>query len=402
MSTGQSRLVFVNRVYWPDEQATAQLLTDLAEGLAARGWPVTVITGGGGKPPMREQRNGVEVLRVGARQGRHRHLAGKAIDYVRFSLALRRGLADELRPGDILVALTDPPFLAPIAAAAARRAGARLVHWLQDVHPEIGLALRPNRLLAAVSAPWMRWRDAAWRTAATCVALGDDMARYVASRQLEARNVRVIPNWAPGGDRLAPVSPAESSLRCAWGLENRFVVAYSGNLGRVHALEPLAPAAALLADLPALVFVFVGSGPRRPVLEQAVRGLGLTNVRFLPPQPREHLAESLSVGDVHLVTLRSGCERHVYPSKLYGILAVGRPILFVGPPDSGLAREVREHGAGLVAPDSDPAAIAAAIRTLHADPVLRESMGQQAAKWYRATGGLPAAIDAWDKLLHEL
>jgi len=397
--SGQSRVVFANRVYWPDEQATAQLLTDLAEGLAARGWPVTVLTGYVGDTASSEQRNGVEIQRVGGRQGRHRHLVGQALTYVWFTLALRASLRRTLQSGDILVAMTDPPSLPLVAAAASRRAGAHLVHWVQDIHPEVGLALRPSRLLAAVSSPWMRWRDAAWHRGEACVALGDDMARYAASRRVPANRIRVIPNWAPGGHRLAPVPVAGNSLRREWHVEDRFVVAYSGNLGRVHALEPVLAAAARLRDDAEVALLFCGDGPRRPAMEQAVRLQGLANVRFLPPLPRERLAESLSVGDVHLVTLRAGCEHFVYPSKLYGVLAVGRPIVFVGPPRCDLAEEVRRRGAGMVAADDDPEAIAAAIRTLHADPTLRASMGRKAAEWFRATGGLPAALASWEELL---
>lgn len=401
MADARRRIVFVNRVYWPDEEATAQLLTDLAEGLAARGWPVMVVTGRGTATAARESRHGVDILRLGPRHGRHRHLAGKALDYAGFSLALRRGFAQHLRPGDVLVALTDPPFLAPIAAAAARRAGSRLLHLIKDIHPEVGIAVSGSRLIAAASKPWVAWRDRAWRRAMVCVTISADMAAAVAEHGVPRDRVRILPDWAPDGEALAAAA-STGELRRTWGLEGRFVVAYSGNLGRVHALEPLAPAAALLGDLADLMFVFVGSGPRRRALEASVTQRGLTNVRFLPAQPRERLAESLSVGDIHLVTLRSGCERYVYPSKLYGILAVGRPIVFVGPPDCGLAREVRERGAGLVAPDDAPAAVAAAIRTLHSDPGLRAAMGQAAAAWFRATGGLPAALAGWEKLLHEL
>jgi putative colanic acid biosynthesis glycosyltransferase WcaI len=392
------RILFANRVYWPDEQATAQLLTDLAEGLAARGWPVTVLTGGNRGLPNRERRNGVDVVRVGGRQGRRPHLAAKAVAYATFTMALRTALRRTLRRGDVLVAMTDPPSLAPVASAAARRAGARLVHWLQDVHPEVGLALRPGRLRTAAWAPWRRWRDAAWQAAEACVVLGDDMARFVATRAVAAPRIRVLPNWAPGAS-LPRAVPSEDSLRRAWELDDRFVVMYSGNLGRVHALDPLLAAAACLRTEADVVFLFCGDGPRQPALESAAHVQGLANVRFRPPQPRDRLAETLSIGDVHLVTLRSGCERFVYPSKLYGVLAVGRPIVFVGPPHCDLAEEVLRRGAGLVAADDAPEEAAAAIRTLHDDPALRASMGRKAAEWFRATGGLPAAIAGWEKLL---
>ena len=395
------RVVFVNRLYWPDELATAQLLTDLAEGLAAHGGQVVVITShdGTASMPDREARHGVEIVRVRSTRWGHRGMAAKAADYLTFALAGRRALRAWVRPGDWLVAMTDPPSLAPIAASVARRANARLVHWLQDIHPEISLALSDSRLLAALSGPWMRWRDAAWRSAYACVAISRDMAGLVSERGISPEHLCVIPDWAPGGETLAPVSPAQNKLRHAWGVADKFVVAYSGNLGRVHILERVLAAATLLRDERDLVFLFIGDGPRRSALEATARTQGLSNVRFLPPQPRSRLSESLSVGDVHLVTLRAGCERCVFPSKLYGILAVARPVVFVGSPQCELAQSVRQRGAGLVISPDDPAALAAALRELRADADRRMAMAQAAARWSRETGGLSAALHAWAKLL---
>ena len=395
------RLVFVNRYYWPEEPATAQLLTDLAEGLAVAGRPVTVITSrprGPGAPPARETRRGVGILRVGATRA-GRGLFAKALDYLTFSLAARRALAAQLGPGDRVIAMTDPPLLATIVAARARGAGASVIHWLQDVHPEIGISLSGSRLLAAACAPWIRRRDAAWRQAQACVAVSNDMAAFVVTRGVPSDRVRAIHNWALGGDRLDPVEPGKDPLVESWQLRGRIVVAYSGNLGRVHALEPVIAAAAALRGDPSLVFLFVGDGPQRPALEAAARAAGLASVRFLPPQPRDRLAASLSAADIHLVTLRPGCERLVFPSKLYGIAAVGRPVVYVGPVDCEIAAIVRESGLGVTVPPDATDTLAAAIRDLAADAPRRRRMGEAALAWSRRAGGLPAALAAWRELL---
>lgn len=394
------RVVFVNRFYWPEEPATAQLLVDLAEGLAARGREVLVITSHDGATiPRRETRRGVEVIRVGATRWGRRGLAGKAIDYLTFAVSARRTLRKEVRAGDWVVPMTDPPVLAQIAAGASRRVGASLAHWIQDVHPEIGLALSGSWALAAASAPWRRWRDAAWRQADACVAISREMAGLVAEHGVAPGRIRTIPNWAPGGEALAAVPRDQNPLRKEWGLDGKFVVAYSGNLGRVHALEPVLAAAAQLRSEPGLVFLFIGDGPQRRTLEAQARAQGLPNVRFLPPQPRARLAESLSAGDVHLLTLRNGCERYVFPSKLYGILAVTRPIVYVGPPRCELADSVRTSGAGLVVDAQNPSALAAALRQLRDDADGCAAMSRAAAAWAGRAGGLPAALAAWEEIL---
>ncbi len=396
----ESRLVFVNRSYWPDEPATAQLLTDLAEGLAAAGRRVMVITSRRrrGAPPAREIRGGVDIVRVASTRA-GRSVAARAVDYLTFALAARRALAAEIGPGDRVVALTDPPVLATIATARARRAGASVIHWIQDIHPEIGLVLSGSRLLAVASAPWVRRRDAAWRRAAACVAISADMAGFVAARGVTPERIRVIPNWAPAAESPGPVPAAENPLLDAWQLRGRFVVAYSGNLGRVHTLAPVLAAAAELRGDTGIVFLFIGDGPQRPALEAAARARGLGNVRFLAPQPRAGLAASLSAADLHLVTLRPGCERLVFPSKLYGIATVGRPLIYVGPVDCEMAATVRTGGFGLTLPPSDGAGLAAAIRALAADAPRRRQLADAALRWSRESGGLPAALAAWRALL---
>ncbi len=397
----QPRVLLVNRFYWPDEAATGQLLTDLAEGLAARGHRIVVFASHDHNPttPQRETHRGVDIIRVRSTRWGRRSLAAKAVDYATFTVAIRSALSAEAQPGDRIVAMTDPPALVFIAAAAARRTGVGAVHWLQDIHPEITLALSPNRLLARLCRPWIRWRNTAWKHARTCVAISRDMAALVAENGVPEARVRVIPNWAPGGSSLAPVALEKNLLRQHWGLEGKFVVAYSGNLGRVHVFGPLLAAAALLRNDPGIVFLFIGAGPQRATLEKQAQLKGLTNVQFHPAQPQARLAESLSVADVHLVTLRPGCERLVYPSKLYGIAAVARPVVFIGPLECELARTVQQGGFGVAVPVHDAGALAGAIRALQADPAHRAAMGKSAAEWAQATGGLAAALTQWEGLL---
>ena len=398
-----SRVVFVNRYYWPEEPATAQLLTDLAEGLATRGWQTRVITSHDGSraTPQREQRHGVEITRIRATRWGRRGITAKAFDYLTFSLAARHALRRQVEAGDWLVAMTDPPSLALIAATVARRAQARLVHWVQDIHPEIDLALSPNRLLAALARRWMPRRDTAWQTAEACVAISRDMASLIAEHGVPAGRLQTIPNWAPGD--IAPIFPAPGPnvLRGEWGVTDQFVVAYSGNLGRVHALEPVLGAAALLRADPGLVFLLIGDGPRRRALGEEARARGLGNVRFLPSQPRARLAESLSAADVHLVTLRAGCERLVFPSKLYGIAAVGRPVAYLGPLQCEVAETIRRGDFGVTVGDHDSVGLADALRRLKDDPPRLTALGEAAARWSRATGGLRAALEAWTGVLHD-
>jgi len=389
------RLFFVNRFYWPDEPATAQLLTDLAEALAARGHNVTVITSHPREPgcPGVERHNGVEILRIRSSRLGRRNLAGRIVDFLSFSAGALRLLSAQVKTGDFVVLMTDPPLLGCAATSVVWKRGAHVIHWIQDVYPEIATAVSGRSLPLLFRA----WRNRAWRRADRCVVLGNDMARFVAKCGVLADKILVCPNWAPTG--LAPeTEPTHGGLRADWSFDGKFIVGYSGNLGRVHDLEPVLDIAEALRDEPGIAFVFIGDGAQELRLQTAAAARHLTNVFFKPAQPRNRLRETLSLPDLHLVTLRDGCEAFVFPSKLYGIAAVGRPVLFLGPSKCEMDALVKSEGMGLTASREELGAAAAAIRILRADTTQQTAFRQAAVRFWESQGRLEHAVALWSPL----
>lgn len=392
------RTIFLNRFYWPDEPATAQLLTDLAEALAARGHEVVVLTSHPDRPevPAEETRRGVRILRVrGTRWASHR-LPGKAADYASFYVVALWRLLLITRHDDNVVALTDPPLIGIGAWAVSMLRGARLFHWVQDIYPEVAIQLAGQRWLTVLRP----LRDLAWRRATRCITLGTDMAALLTAARVAPDRISLAPNWAPAGLTPQPAS-AGNTLRADWGLTGKFVVAYSGNLGRVHDLDPVLAVAAELRGDPRIVFLFVGGGARRGALEAEAARLGLDNLQFRPSQPRAQLTASLAVGDVHLVTLLPGCEHTVFPSKLYGIAAIGRPVVFIGPRDCELSRLVTYPALrfGVAFERSEPVLIAASLRTLASDPAECARLAAASVEFARRNGGAETAAARWDAWL---
>lgn len=388
------RLIFVNRFYWPETPATGQLLTDLAEAMAARGHDVFVITSSAGEStPATELRHGVHIRRVRGTRWGGSGVLRKAIDFGTFYIGALWQVLRLARRQAIVIAMTDPPLLGVGASWMAHMRAARVVHWVQDIYPEIAVALSGHGWLNALRP----LRNSAWRQADACVTLGPAMADAFAEAGVAAARTAIIPNWAPAGVRTRPRS-APNRLRREWNLDGRFVVAYSGNLGRVHDLEPVLALAETLRDEPNVVFLFIGDGAQRAELEAQVARRGLRNVQFRPSQPRDQLEESLTVGDVHLVTLRAGCERHVYPSKLYGIAAAGRPVVFIGPRDSDIGRVVDQHQLGLAAERGREVPIAEFLRHLIADPHAWQQRSA-AAQHFAAAHDVAAATAQWALLL---
>ena len=188
-------------------------------------------------------------------------------------------------------------------------------------------------------------------------------------------------------------------LRREWGLEGKFVVGYSGNLGRVHEFATVLDAAVQLADREDIVFLFIGGGHQLGALKAEAGRRGLVNVQFQPYQPRERLAQSLGACDAHLVTLRSGLEGLVVPSKFYGIIAAGRPVLFVGAADGEIAGLVHEGQCGQAFQVGDAQALAQCLRGLADGPARAREWGENARRLFDARFAMPIAVDRWERVL---
>jgi colanic acid biosynthesis glycosyl transferase WcaI len=359
------KVLLLNQFFRPDLSATAQLATDLAEDLVASGLEVTALATrgsyqGGGRLPGSELHRGVRVERVRCTSLGKSSIPRRLLDYVTFYLSA----AARVHAGpryDVVIAMSSPPLVATLGAMLRRVRGTRFVYWLQDVYPELAIefgVLRASspaaRALDAISRSTLRSADAV-------VVLGEAMAELVRAKGVEPSRVHVVPNWADE-HALRPVPREANEFRRAHGLEGKRVVLYSGNMGRAHDLTTLLGAARLLRGEPDLVFLFVGGGAKRGEVELAARDL--PSIRLLPYQPREGLSESLSAGDVHVVTQAPFTVGLIEPSKLYGVMAVGRPVLFVGPPGTEAARTVEREGIGEVVACGDPASAAAALRRL--------------------------------------
>ena len=291
------KIVFINRFFFPDQSATSQMVSDLAFHLAGQGCEVVVVTGRiryeDAKPVYapHEQFSGVDIHRVKTTRFGRFALPGRALDYLTFYLAAGWRLLRVVGPGDIVVAKTDPPLISLIAAPVACIRSAGLVHWIQDLFPEIAVALRIKQLDGRTGSLLTRLRNRSFRKSKACVAIGDRMAERLVAAGVNPLRVQVIHNWVDG-DAIRPLARSENRLRREWGLNGKFVVGYSGNLGRVHEYEMTLGAAELLKQESGIVFLILGGGPRYREFQEACIDHGLDNVRFLPYQPRERLSES--------------------------------------------------------------------------------------------------------------
>ena len=367
------RVVFVNRYFHPDHSATSQMVSDLAFHLASRGFEVAAITSRQlydepeAQLPRRENVRGVQIIRAGSSSFGRASLWGRAIDYLTFAfnalLLMRR------QKRSLIVAMTDPPLTSVLAALS----GKPYVNWVQDLFPDVAEAL-------GVRAP--RWlhalRDWSLRRARRNVVIGEQMATRVPKAVVRH-------NWADA--ELHPVDMPHE----------RFVVGYSGNLGRAHDVTTMIGAMRLLRDERNIVFSFTGGGAK---LDE-VRRENLPNVRFEPYASRMRLSESLSSADAHLVTLNPRLEGLIVPSKFYGVIAVARPVLYVGSPDGDLARFVIDHDLGYVIEPGESVTLANAIRELAANAQKCADMGRRARALYESRFAPGIALPQWERILSD-
>jgi colanic acid biosynthesis glycosyl transferase WcaI len=382
-STKRPRIWFINRFFWPDVSATSQMLSDLAFQLAENGFDVSVIASSGMYAdgnrdlPRYERHRGVEIHRVKRPRFGRSNLVGRSYDcasmYVRFAWAL----AKRAQRGDIVVVKTDPPILSGAIAPVARTCGLHQVNWLQDLYPEVATGLGVTAL-KPITPLLLAIRDWSLRGASLNVAIGERMADNLRARGVEHDSIAVIHNWCDDA-AILPKPVTNNSLRAAWGLEGKFVVGYSGNLGRAHECDTLLEAAEQLKHNTDIVFLFIGGGLMAEKLKQKVRERKLEHAfQFQPYQPSTALPESLCAPDVHWISLRPEMEGLILPSKFYGVAAAGRPTIAVSDLNGELAKLVSRNRCGIAVRPGDGPAFASAILALRADERLRNDLGRNA------------------------
>jgi colanic acid biosynthesis glycosyl transferase WcaI len=404
------RLLFVNCYFWPDFSATAQLLSDLTEFLAAVGHHVEVLASphlyaakAPARLPREEIHRGVLIHRLASPNTRGSKFAARWVAASLFNLAAARWIFHHTENWDAVITLTDPPLLGAACALPlllSRRPVKRLC-WVMDLCSDCLFALgvlRPTRPIGALLEAVSRFE---LRSAHAIVCLGPCMRDRLLLKGLPPHRLHVLGLWSRA-DQLHPLPPHLNPLRRELGLLDRCVVMYSGNAGRLHTFTALFHAMLELRHEPQLEFVFAGGGSRLPEVEAFVRRHRLLHFRRLDYAPRHLLNQSLGLGDIHVVCLAEGMTGIAVPSKLYGIMAIGRPTLYVGPPDSSVALQIQEAQAGYCFSPQDGPGLAQAIRSLAHDPAERSRLGMNGRSFFLAHHEMILCCRRWEELLRTL
>jgi colanic acid biosynthesis glycosyl transferase WcaI len=331
-------ILILNQTFYPDVVSTAQHASDLAVALAQAGHAVTVICNSRGydDPKLRfqdrETWNGVKIVRIRSTGFGKNSKWRRAADFGTFMASCAARLW-ALPQFDVVVAMTSPPLISFIASLAVPSRARSLVLWSMDLNPD-----------EAIAAGWLRERSLAsdllsrvllhsFRRADRIIALDRFMKERIEAKGIEAEKIVVVPPWSHD-DHVSFDPRGRQEFRTIHGLSSKFVVMYSGNHSPCHPLETLLQAVERLADCNDVAFCFVGGGSEFRKVKDRVRDRGLRNVLCLPYQPIGKLSASLSAADLHVAVMGDKFVGIVHPCKIYNILAVRRPFLYIGPAES--------------------------------------------------------------------
>ena len=382
------KILLLNQTFYPDLVSTAQHLSELATALAERGHQVTVVTGRRAYDhpekifPARETWRGVNIFRVHSTRFGKGAKWRRAVDFASFIVSSCARLLF-LPRHDAVVALTTPPLISFIGAWRAKMWGAKFCYWVMDLNPDEAIAagwLQADSFAAKVLERMSRF---SFRRADTIIALDRFMRDRIQAKGISPAKIAVIPPWSHDHDvRFDPAG--REQFRAAHGLTSKFVVMYSGNHSPVHPLATLMQAADRLEGDPGIRFCFIGGGSefarvKQWAAEKSASGDRPSGILCLPYQPLDRLSASMSAADLHVVVLGDAMRGLVHPCKIYNILAVGAPVLYLGPQPSHVTEILDGLGPGYPA-----------LRAAHGDA---EGLARQIQDFQRKRAGRPRTGD---------
>ncbi len=400
------RLLFLNRSFWPDNEATGQLLAQLCEDLV-QDFDVDVICG----HPLHGEKIKDETHPFGPSLNIHRvnhtrfakgSIVGRLTNLLTFTFSAYRKMKQVPIP-DVVITETDPFFLALLGRKLQKRTGCRFIAYLQDIYPDVAVALGKAREGFFIK-KLRQLLFNCYKKADRVIVLSSDMKQTCQQHGVSEASLRVLPNWTDT-TKIVPIKQ-NNAFRMINGWNDKFLVMYSGNLGLAHELSALIDAAELLKENDKVHFVIIGEGVQKKAITQRAAENNLTNVTIMEKQPYKKLAESLSAADVHFVSLKSGVEHCLFPSKVYGILASGTPLLALASKSSELIQFIEQEQLGEVCDINQSKtniakSLAHSIVSLAENKDLTQEMGQHARQLAVEEFDRSVITTKYSDLLHE-
>jgi colanic acid biosynthesis glycosyl transferase WcaI len=375
----------VSELYYPEETSTGYFLTKIAEGLATE-YSVTALcsqptySARGNCFPYREMYNGVRIQRCRSTAFDKDKLPLRLLNLITISISITLAAISQVRRNDCMLVVTNPPILPFLLFLAGRIRKAKYILLVHDVYPEVLIASGMVRQKGLLARLLVFLNKRLYNGASRVIVLGRDMQRLVAEKSEGiTERLLIIPNWADL-DQIVPLQKSSNLLLKNLNLLSKFIIQYSGNMGRTHGLELLVEVAKRLNNRDDIHFLFIGWGAKRQSLQNAVSDNHLRNITLLPSQLRSELSNSLNACDVAIISFIPGMAGISVPSRMYNIMAAGKPIIAVADKDSELAMVVQEENIGWVVRPGHANELTEVILEAQANPGRLVEMGRRARK----------------------
>lgn len=405
ISMAQKRLALVCQHFYPEMVSTGMHMTELARRLRKHNWNITVycaqpaLEEGEDEVPAEMVHQGIQVRRVPTFGEQRDSTVSRLILALTYLASTIRTLIRDRDTYDGLLVTTNPPFIGLAGYILSKAFGKPYVQLVYDVYPDIAEQLGVIKENGPISAIWERLTRLMLKEAAGTVVIGRDMADLITEkmRRKDHGSIHLIPNWSDE-TVVEPISRDENPFRQEHDVGDRILVQYAGRHGKTHNLEPLIEAAEKLKTQP-ILFQFIGGGDKKEKLKRMAAQRELENVMFLPYQPMEELDTVLAAADLSVVCLESRFTGMSVPSKTYGIMASGTPILGFLDQNSEVGRTVQENDCGLVLEDPTGAEVAQCLRNLVDDIKYLQDMGGRGRQAFEDQYTLAVAAKQYDTVL---
>lgn len=400
-------ILFMAQCYTPEDVSAAVLITELATDLVKRGHLVTVVTGAPNYPQGRvfkgyrnnfyavETLDGVRVVRTWSSISPSKKLWPRLFHYGTYSATAFYGGLFAGRP-DVIVSYSPPLPLGLSAWLLSRIFHVPWVLQLEDLYPDAAIAAGVMKNIAVINF-FIGMEKFLYRNSQRISVISENFRRTLIAKGVPNSKMEVIPVWADP-DEVRPLSK-DNSFCHEHSLDGKFVVMYAGNIGLTSCLEDVLDSAEILRGQKEIQFVIVGEGVKKESLTEEMQTKQLTNILFLPFQPREIFPEMLATADLSLVTLNAGSALSSMPSKIFNVMASARPILAVTPPGSEIMQIIEEAGCGWNVPPGSPEKLAEAIVQLKANESALIQMGQNGRACLEKNYSRNHCVDAYEKML---
>lgn len=388
---------FISRYFYPDESSANALLLDLTNKLSKEKIEVNVITSNNlsnnnVKLQKIEQLNDIKITRLRAFNSKKTKIYTRLLDYISFLINASFFVLFKIKKGDLVICLSDPPFLFVFIALICKIKNIKQINWIHDVYPEVagvvGVKIPFSNLLK-------KSRNWAMNHSNKNILISKEMEDYFLKEGIKKDLMSIISNWA-SKEELFPLKKVDNKQYYNYANKEDFIISYSGNMGVLHDFDILLKSIDFLQKDENIKFLFFGSGNQKRKIEEFISSNNLNNIKMLPFQDRKILNMTLNIPDIHLITLKKNVSPFAFPSKIHGITAVGKPLIFIGEKSCEMFKIVQRNELGFSVENHNLDELIEVIYLLKSDNILRSKIAKNSREYFLSNFEYSLSYNKWN------